>query len=216
MTMTSSGTPHFVIVDSGNYFSTQTIQETKKRDDCFVIDMYDLPERDLSPYACMVIDNFVDQELLYQEREQIWQFLNQGKVLIFSGHMFLPWLPGASMFVPKLIRSQHDYEVSIVQQHPIFDGVDPEEMTYTKGVSGFFARGHHPLPSQAEVLLSLPGGEPITYIDRYSTQGTILVHSGNNLFAYSGQGSTVGRIGSQLQNWTREEYRAIQERTRTL
>ncbi|HEY2495295.1 MAG TPA: phosphate starvation-inducible protein PhoH [Paenibacillus sp.] len=215
--MTARGTTtNVVILDTGCYFSEQMVQAAKRQDDCFVLDLYDLPEFDLSSYCCLVIDSYVDQELLYRERERIWKFLNQGKVLIFSGHLFLPWLPGASIFVPKQIHNHRDYEVSIAQPHPIFDSVKPGDMTYTKGVSGFFARGHHPLPPHAEVLLTLPGGEPITYIDRHSTEGTILVHSGNNLFAYRNPSSTVGRIGSQLQNWIGEEYRNIQEGKRPL
>ena len=53
-----------------------------------------------------------------------------------------------------------------------------------QGLPGFFARGHNPPPDGVEVLLELPGGEPIIYIDRVSTGGTMLVHSGGDLLGW--------------------------------
>ena len=38
------------------------------------------------------------------------------------------------------------YRVAELAPHPIFDGVDPDDLTLRKGVAGFFARGHHPPP----------------------------------------------------------------------
>ncbi|MDF2661346.1 MAG: phosphate starvation-inducible protein PhoH [Paenibacillus sp.] len=207
----------FVLVDGGCYFG-QSVREGQPTGDIRVLDVYDLPACDLSLHLCLVVDPFVDQELMYRERERIRAFLDSGKVLLFSGHLFRPWLPGAAAFVPKTIRSHHDYAVTIPEpRHPIFEGVQPDDLTFNRGVSGFFARGHHPLPPHAEALLTLPGGEPITYIDRSSTRGTIIVHSGNNLFGYGGsRSSSAGRIGGQLRSWVREEVVRIRERTAAL
>ncbi|AZK48006.1 phosphate starvation-inducible protein PhoH [Paenibacillus lentus] len=207
--------PRFVVLDSGCYFSSRESCEKVLGDDVLVLDTYRLTNYDLNPHACLVIDGFVDQQFLYEKRERIQQFLDRGKMLIFSGNLFLPWLPGASLFVPKPIHSHLDYVVSIQGSHPIFAGVDANDLTYNKGVSGFFARGHHPVPSRAEVLLTLPNGEPITYIDRHSTRGTLLVHSGNNLLGYNDPSNTTGLIGKQLKAWVEEEYRLIQARRET-
>ena len=97
--------------------------------------------------------------------------------------------------------------------HPIFKGVEEDDMTLKKGVAGFFARGHHPLPKDAEVLLTLNEGEPITYIDRSSTAGTILVHVGFDLFGYmqTDEKKTTDRISAQLRSWVLEEAAALQK-----
>ncbi|WP_232699668.1 phosphate starvation-inducible protein PhoH [Brevibacillus daliensis] len=205
-------TPSFLFVDSGTYFGSQTTRKEQENPDTYVIDIYDLPSYDLSPHKILVIDGFADQHLLLQQSEQIRQFLDQGNILLFSGNLFLSWLPGASLFVPKTIHHHSDYNVHFHHPHPIFEGVEADNLTYNKGVSGFFARGHHPIPHQAEVLLTLEGGEPITYIDRYSTKGTILVHSGSNLLGYSMRSNTSGRIGTQLKAWLYEEYEQISKR----
>ncbi|QHZ54398.1 phosphate starvation-inducible protein PhoH [Brevibacillus sp. NSP2.1] len=202
---------YFLMLDSGCCFGEPRLKDPNYQDFFTFIDVYDLPEHDLSPYKCLVITGLIDQELLYRQKDKIRRFLDEKKVLVFSGNLFLPWLPGGSRFVPKQIRSHADYEVRIAKEHPIFAGVETYDMTYNKGVAGFFARGHHPLPEGAEVLLTLPGGEPITYIDRTSTKGTILVHAGNDLFGYNHPGKSTGRIAVQLTKWVRDEYRQLQQ-----
>jgi hypothetical protein len=170
-----------------------------------MVDVYDLPGTDLRRHAGLVIEGMVDQEFLYHHRELIRAFLDDAKVLVFSGHLLRPWLPGCGPFVPKHVRSFRDYTVRVVMPHPIFEGVNPYEMTFRKGVAGFFARGHHCPPSGAEVLLALEGGEPVVYLDRHTTPGTILVHSGQSLLAWSGGNTSAGRIRRQLLEWIREE-----------
>ncbi|MFC5701243.1 phosphate starvation-inducible protein PhoH [Cohnella faecalis] len=175
-------------------------------------DQYELAQCDLSPYICLAIDGIADQEHLYKEKAIIESFLNLGKIVVFCGNLFRPWLPGGRSFVPRAIVDHRDYAVGNPDPaHPIFQGVRSEDMTYNKGVAGFFARGHHPLPPSATPLLTLPGGEPITYIDRQSTSGTIVVHAGNNLFGYWSEANSSGRIGPQLMQWVQEEYRRLQE-----
>lgn len=199
----------FLKVDSGVFFGRKPMDIEDS------MDMYDLPHRDLSPYKCMSIDGFVDQEFLYEHKQIIKDFLSEGNVVIFCGHLLREWLPGAKRFVPKTIHSFRDYEISIVNEHPIFSGVKPSDMTYNRGVAGFFARGYHPLPDRAEVLLTLPEGEPITYIDRHTTDGTIVVHSGMDLFGYHNTNTTTSRIRTQLIDFIHKEYEILQERRRT-
>lgn len=177
------------------------------------LDMYELPSADLEPYIALMITGNVDQELLYRERRIIRDFLDSGKVVVFSGHLLHQWLPGAGTFVPKDIRSFRDYGIQIVKPHPIFEGVKAEDLTFRRGVAGFFARGHNPPPEGAEVLLELAGGEPIVYVDRRSTNGVILAHSGYDLLAHGldrpyddgAPRNTAGRIGPRLLDWIRTE-----------
>ena len=202
----------FLMLDSGSYFGKARVNDSKIQDDFTFIDTYDLPNIDLKPYKCLVIQGLIDQKFLFKHKDIIREFLDDKKILVFSGNLYLDWLPGGSSFIPKTIQNYKDYEVSVDHYHPIFAGVEEDDMTYNKGVSGFFARGHHPIPEGAEVLLTLPGGEPITYIDRNSTKGTILVHVGNDLFGSMNARGTKKRIGPQLMQWVRDEYSKLQER----
>jgi hypothetical protein len=194
------------VLDSGAFFGEQQLKHPLLRDQLKVIDVYDLPETDLTPFISLIIPSFIDQEFLLKNREQIRAFLDSRRVIVFSGNLFLPWLPGGKPFVAKEIHTFNDYAVSVVQPHPIFEGILPEDLTFKDGVAGFFARGHHPPPEGAEILLTLPDGEPIIYIDRNSTQGTILVHSGNDLLGYAGSKNTACQLVPQLLHWIRKEY----------
>ena len=192
-------------------YTFNQIQDSSLRDALDAQDIYDLPSLDLGAYRALAITSACDQEFLLEHAQPIRQFLDQRKVLVFSGHLFRPWLPGAGMFQPKTIRSHHDYTVRLVKQHPVFDGVREDDLTFRKGVAGFFARGHHEPPPGAEILARLVDaehGEPIVYVDRVSTAGVILVHAGNDLLASVDRDSTAGRIAPRLIRWMLAEAAA--------
>lgn len=177
-----------------------------------LVDQYSLTEMDLSSFNCIVVHDFADQEYLYKNKSIIEDFLNEGKIVIFCGHLFKEWLPGCPIFTPRNIQSHKDYEIFVEKQHPIFDGVSTDDMTYNKGVAGFFSRvTHAPIPVNAEVLLTFHDQMPITYIDRYSTKGTILVHAGRDLFALRMQNKSTDRISNQLLQWIEDEFKELQQ-----
>jgi hypothetical protein len=172
--------------------------------------VYDLANIDLTHYIGLMVPGIIDQEFLYTKRQIIRGFLDSKKVVVFNGHLFRNWLPNASNFIPKKIKTFKDYYIKIVKDHAIFEGVSENDLTFRKGVAGFFARGHHPPPEGSEILLTFNTGEPILYIDRKSTKGTILVHSGNDLLAYAGEENSSGRIAYQLIKWIYNEFDNLQ------
>ncbi|MGH3801361.1 MAG: hypothetical protein ACRDTD_14740 [Pseudonocardiaceae bacterium] len=151
------------------------------------VDCYALGSTDLDRYAVLIITSTVDQEHLARHRAVLRSFLEGGGVVIFGGHLYRDWLPGASPFVPLAERKLTTYQVVEVAEHPIFRGLQPDELTFRRGVAGFFARGHHPVPDGAQVLTRLAGGEPATYLDQVSTAGTILVQASSDLLGYCGE-----------------------------
>ena len=203
-------TKHYLVLHPRNVFSMGDIDEAFD-----VIDMYKLAETDLTPYKCMIVLGFVDQDYLLEEKQIIADFLEAKKIVCFFGNIVTDWLPGQHHFIAKDIRGHWDYDVKIAKPHPIFEGVTEFDMTVNKGVKGFFARGYHPAPANAEVLLTLPDNEPITYIDRESTAGTIFVHSGGSLFNISGMKQppekTTNRIPAQMAAWVQVEYKRLME-----
>ncbi|HET9254919.1 MAG TPA: hypothetical protein VFO16_06915 [Pseudonocardiaceae bacterium] len=150
------------------------------------VDCYAIGSIDLARYAALIIMPNADQEHLARRQRVIRDYLDRGGVVVFGGHLHREWLPGASMFVPLTNRSLDGYRVIEVADHPIFRGMGTE-LTFRRGVAGFFARGHHPIPEGAEVLTRLFGGEPSTYLDRVSTNGTIVVQATSDLLSYCGE-----------------------------
>lgn len=166
---------------------------------------YDFEKTDLTPYNLLLINDFADQEYLFTQKEKIAQFLQQGNIVLFCGHLFREWLPGCMPMMPKKINSYQDYFVSTPEGSAIFEGVEMKDMVYTKGVAGFFARGYYLPPKDAEVCLTFTDGKVITYIDRHTTNGTIIVHAGRNLLGYAERKSTVNKITPQLIEVLKEE-----------
>jgi hypothetical protein len=183
------------------------------RDRMHVEDVYRLPELDLLPYGALHISGMVDQEFLMREREVISGFLAAGRVIVFCGQLLRPWLPGCGAFVPAPISSYRDYVVQIVADHPVFAGVDPHDLTFRRGVAGFFARGHNPPPPGGEVLARLAGGQPVTWLDRSTTAGTLFVHAGNDFIGFADD-STAARLGPQLVDWVEAEATRLSDADR--
>ena len=173
-------------------------EEIEKKDDYIsVIDEYELESTDLSNYNILLVTYFADQEYLYKYKHIIESFLNEGKVVVFCGHLFRPWLPGCSLFMPKKINEYKDYFVQAVPGAPLFEGVEVEDMVLNKGVAGFFARGYYYAPEKAEVCLTFTDGKVISYIDRHTTNGTIIVHAGQNILGYKNAVDTKKKISEQ-------------------
>lgn len=166
------------------------------------VDCYAIGEVDLGRYAGVVVPPLVDQEHLARHRALLRAYLDTGGTIVFGGHLHRDWLPGASPFVPLAMPTLRDYQVTFVADHPIFADVDPNDLTFRRGVAGFFARGHHPPPARATVLTRLSGGQPTTYVDRFSTAGTILLQSTCDLLGYAtAPDSSAARIPGQLLDW---------------
>ncbi|WP_256758387.1 ATP-binding cassette domain-containing protein [Cohnella sp. WQ 127256] len=56
-----------------------------------LIDQYDLASYDLlgAGHKFLIVDEFVDQELMLEQKARIEAFLNQGNILVFCGHLFI-------------------------------------------------------------------------------------------------------------------------------
>src|SRR6476469_9592432 len=61
------------------------------------------------------------------------------------------------------------YAVRRVEPHPIFDEVSEDDLTFSRGVAGFLARGHHPLPPGADVIIETDDGAAVLYVDRVTS-----------------------------------------------
>ncbi len=190
-------------LDPDTAFSRGLVDRAPFPKDCRPIDQYEIEGKDLGQYPGIVVSSQADQEFLLNHRALVETYLDRGGVVAFSGHLCTPWLPGAAPFQAKTIRSHQDYHVARVHDHPIFEGVQAEHLTYQKGVAGFFARGHHPPPPGAETLVHLEGGEPVVYVDTTTTPGTILVHSGNDLIGFARRNTSAARIPQQMIDWMR-------------
>lgn len=147
------------------------------------IDNYDLPETDLSAYEGLVITNYTDEGFMVKHKHLFEQYLAQGGVIFSTAEMGESYIPN----VPAWRRSPtpiREREMIVVdREYPMFKGIDPYDLNYRQGVKGFFTRGYFThIPDKAQVLIKDEKDEPIIYVDRHSTNGTIIAGAGTDLY----------------------------------
>lgn len=167
------------------------------------LDIYQLPEVDLCRFSGMLIPSHSDQRFLLSAMEFLEVFLGHGGSLGICGHMAHPFLPELSPFVPMEVASHRDYAVYRVEEHPVFEGVDTMDLTFRKGVAGFYGRGHNPPPPGARILhrLGSKDGPPVDYVYERPGGGRVLMHSGNDFWNYVEDASSAARMAPQLLDW---------------
>jgi hypothetical protein len=176
--------------------------------------LYDLPLADLSVYAGVIISNFVDEPFLYEHRHILERYLQGGGVVCSFAELYLPWLPGNVIWQRSPLDLK-DREIIVAEPaHPLFEGVNPYDLNYKEGVRGFFSRGFLDMPAHSTPLITDQEGKVILYIDRETTEGTILAGAGADLFTYGVPTSSSGRLTVQLLSWIQEEAACIERRVR--
>ncbi|MDP2699369.1 hypothetical protein [Thalassospira sp.] len=166
------------------------------------IDHYDLVDTDLAPYAALMLPAHLDQRFFGTMTGKVEDFLDGGGTLVFNGHVAWPMLPEFNTFVPLERSSLENLTIHRLCDHPVFDGVDPDHLTFRRGVAGFYARGCNPPPQGAIALHGVgPDHLPCDWVYDRPKGGRILMHAGNDLWMYAGSTDTTARIVPQLCNW---------------
>ncbi|MGQ0777935.1 MAG: hypothetical protein ACT4NY_26585 [Pseudonocardiales bacterium] len=172
------------------------------------IDVDDLPTADLASYAGLVLAGRCDQGLLAAIQGKLRGFLDQGRVVVFSGQLTEDWLPGAVPFESgpageSGLAADDESGPPRLSEHPVFSGVSADDL----GASFLYRNGWHRPPAGADVIAHRADGTPGAYVDRVSTGGTVLLHTGANLLANATTDSSAARIAPQLVEWVRHEAR---------
>ncbi len=163
-------------------------------------DLYGLPALDLNKFGALLVSMHIDQRFLASRAEQIASFLQDGGTVIANGHLAYPFLPGMNGFHPLENYGLKDLAVRRLMDHAVWAGVSENDLTFRRGVAGFYGRAWHEPPKGAMVVhvLGTPD-RPLDFIYRVG-RGRVLFHGGNDLWQYGGADS-AGRILPQLLHW---------------
>jgi hypothetical protein len=174
--------------------------------------LYDLERVELTRYSGLLIGLHADQRYLAVRRDQILDYLRAGGTVVFCGHVAYSFLPDLEPYRPIPNYKVADLEVCRSEDHPVWRGVDVNDLTWRRGVAGFYGRGFNPPPAGARIIHTLgPQAYPVDFEYASEGKGRILVHAGADLWGYLDGSSTAARIGPQLLDWvsgTREGSRA--------
>lgn len=164
--------------------------------------LYALDRLDLARVRALLVPANVDQRYLLGQQGRLEAYLLAGGAMVFNGHVAYPFLRWLRPFVPGAARGLDGLRVHRAAAHPVFEGVDPEHLTFRRGVAGFYARGGNPPPDGARVLNTLgPDALAVDWVLALPGGGRLLTHSGNDLWMYAGSADSAGRIVPQLFDW---------------
>lgn len=164
--------------------------------------VYDLPGLDLTRFGAILVSAHTDQRAFAACGDRIAAFLDAGGLLVFNGHIAYPFLPELATFVPVPGHGLALLQVRRAAEHPVFAGVDPQDLTFRRGVAGFYGRGHNPPPPGATVLHRLSGNDaPLDWVWERPAGGTVFMHGGNNLWMYADDPTSAAYIAPQLMAW---------------
>lgn len=150
-----------------------------------VVPQYEADGLALESYAALLLPTHVDQRHLFALGARLDAYLDQRGAILFNGHVTWPFLPELQRFDPVPIRNLEGLTIHRELDHPIFEGIAPADLTYRRGVAGFYGRGSNPPPRGAKVLHSVgPAHQPVDWIFERPGGGRLFVHSGNDIFDF--------------------------------
>jgi hypothetical protein len=172
-----------------------------------------LPPR---PDDALIVPMHVDQRLFAGFRAWIEAFLNQGGTLLFCGPLAHPFLPESRPFAPLPRRGLEDLTVTLRGGHPIHAGITGADLTLRRGVAGFHGRGANPPPPGpgVEVIATVGGGVPLTWIWRRPAGGRLFMHAGNDPWMFWTDDTPAARLAPQLLAWALTPDLPLEERRR--
>ncbi|MDV3125041.1 hypothetical protein M1247_08990 [Mycobacterium sp. 21AC1] len=166
------------------------------------VDIYRLPATDLTAVRGLIIAAGADQIFLERNRDLLTGFVRAGGRIAVMGHAVTDFLPGLGVWRKLTYTGPKDLTISLADPHPVWEGVDPADLSFRKGVSGFYARGYaDKLPADALITTRIGRHAlPLDYVYPLGA-GQVLVHGGNDLTGYRDDPNTSARMTPQLIDW---------------
>jgi hypothetical protein len=165
------------------------------------LDLYGLSADQLAAAPGLLIGMHSDQIFLAGNESLLAAYVRAGGRVMVSGQVARSFLPGLSTFTPMRYSGVEDLTVRRADEHPVWYGVADEDLTFRRGVAGFYGRGSFQPPSGATVINVL-GPQRLALDYHYLLgAGEVLVHGGNDIWSYRHAENTSARMTPQLLDW---------------
>ncbi|MDR2129383.1 MAG: hypothetical protein LBP52_10015 [Burkholderiaceae bacterium] len=160
-----------------------------------------LEAQTLGSARALLIHAHIDQRQLTAHRAALEDWLLGGGTLVFNGHVAYPFLRWLQPFVPQTHPGLDGLRIERAADHPIFEGVQAETLTFRRGVAGFYSRGSNPPPAEGARVLNTvgPNRMPVDWVLGLPGGGRMLVHSGNDIWSFTHD--SAARLLPQLLDW---------------
>jgi hypothetical protein len=130
---------------------------------------------DLTPYDVLVVPNGSDHVAMLKIKDKVRTFLDARKALVCSDGWFTDWIPGNQWFMDNTKRTMDVRYFVKTDRYNLLDGVNIDELTFSHGMSGWWACGYIDQAEGADVLIQDTWQRPIVVLDEVSTNGSIFL-----------------------------------------
>lgn len=166
------------------------------------VDVYSLDSLNLSRVRGLIVNGNCDQIYLERRREILTDFVANGGRIAVMGHPLTDFLPDLGQWRKLQYSGPKDLAISAGSPHPVWEGVDPVDLSFRREVSGFYGRGYSQKLPDTAIVTNYIGraGLPVDYVYRLG-RGEVLVHGGIDLSVYQYDPNTSSRVFPQLLAW---------------
>lgn len=166
-----------------------------------ILPQAELTEAALLAHRGLMTGMLFDQDAMMELRTALARFLDAGGRWVFNGHLVRPLVEGLQPYRPIPSPKRADFDLNPQVPHPIFAGVDLQELEANNGVAGFYGRGSNPPPMGAVVLNTLGHGVPVDWVWHRPAGGAIFSHAGNDLAQIATMHGIGDRVWANLIDW---------------
>jgi hypothetical protein len=156
--------------------------------------------------GAVLIPMHADQRDLARVRPVLEHFLITGGTIVVCGEIHHPFLPDLRPFEPLALLNTTELTVRIEAHHPIWAGVEPDDLTFQGALAGRYGRGCNPPPRGATILTTVGQGRvAVDWLLEAYDGGRLLVHGGDDLWSFADGTTTAARLAPQLIAWLLSE-----------
>lgn len=170
-----------------------------------IVDQYDLGPVALSGAHGLLLSQHLDETHLCEHSNLLDTYLSQGGAIALNGPVAQPVLTPPGPYTPLPARKAKDWVVEIAEPHSIARGVRADDLTYRRGVIGFWARGYFEKPPGAIAITRFAASRHAAdWVWKRPEGGKIFVHPGNDIWGYAGDNTTAKPLFGQVVDWFAE------------
>ncbi|MEM9754357.1 MAG: hypothetical protein AAF914_00105 [Pseudomonadota bacterium] len=167
-----------------------------------VIDQYDFTPDALTDHQGLLISQHIDELHLRDIRDELDAFLARGGAIAVMGPVAMPYLTQLSPHQTEGTGPAKDWVLEMAGAHPVMAGVTADDISYRKGVVGFWARGRiAPIEGAAVVTRFSASGAPADWAWEAASGGKLFVHPGNDVWGYAAETTSAARVFPQMLAW---------------
>lgn len=167
-----------------------------------IIDQYKFTPGALSDTQALLLGQHLDEHHLQGMHPALDAFLIEGGGIAIMGPVALP--PITFLSPHRIAGHGHrdDWILEMAHDHPVMEGVAVDDLTFRKGVVGFWARGTITPHENAQVLTRFATtGAAADWVWESGKGGKLFVHPGNDVWGYASEPNSSARVFPQLLDW---------------